>query len=192
MAATATADCLPNEILSMIMRRLRKSDLKAARLVCRLWSSLVIRFLFNRVYISPRELDLEVFKSITSSQRLSWAVRELVYDASHFVLDLDLEFYVKRLLYQASKLTCGLKRDQFHSPDAEVNEFLEFSTYDGRLRRYPIEDIGKYDIVNRGYDYYTRQAAEQHEIFGSGRFLTQLYTGLSTLANIARVTITDR
>lgn len=81
MAATTSADCLADEILSIVMAHVGKSDLKAACLICRRWFSLVIRVVFDTVYISPHKLDLNVFVSITPDGRLSWAVKTLVYDS---------------------------------------------------------------------------------------------------------------
>lgn len=42
MAITTSADCLADEILYIVMAHVGKSDLKAARLVCQRWFSLVI------------------------------------------------------------------------------------------------------------------------------------------------------
>ena len=89
----------------MVLAHLEKSDLKDARLVCRLWSSLAIRWLFNRIYISPRTLDLRVFGSTTSDQRLSRAVKELVYDGSYYALSLDRSTYLDKLVDQVHWLT---------------------------------------------------------------------------------------
>ena len=47
-----------------------KSDLKAARLVCKEWRVLASALLFETVYISANQEDLDVFQGIAGSEEL--------------------------------------------------------------------------------------------------------------------------
>ena len=179
----------------MIMGYLRKSDLKAARLVCRLWSSLVIRWLFDRIYISPRKLDLMVFKSITSDERLSWAVKELVYDATYYDLSMDRSTYVDRLVDQVESLTWSLEEDEFEASDKELNRFLIYASESHKLPdEERLEQNAQFrglDVVHQGYQRYMENAKDQSASFHSGLFLVRLCNGLKSMANLDTVVISD-
>ena len=56
---------LPPELKVAVLAQLDKRDLRTVRLVSREWSALATSPLFDRVYISCRAPDLEVFKNIT-------------------------------------------------------------------------------------------------------------------------------
>ena len=189
MAGTHSANCLPNEILSIILSYLFKSDLKRIRLVCKLWSEMAIPTLYDRVYVSPHSRDLEVFNSIASEKHLSKFVKELVYDASSFDMDLSKSVYLSRLLSQTEELIAELAEETvFNSPDRHVNSFLKFA-------QGPYQDllqpIFTYRFVDQGYSRYCELAEEQEELFDSGQFLVELCQGLRSLPKLHRVTIHD-
>ena len=48
-----------------------KSDLKAARLVCKAWRVFANKILFETVYVSANQEDLDVFRGIAGSEELS-------------------------------------------------------------------------------------------------------------------------
>lgn len=73
-----------NEIVTAIMSQLPKKDLKSARLVNRAWASLGGQQLIGKLYISPREIDMAVFDSITQHPDLSKSVKHLMYDSAKF------------------------------------------------------------------------------------------------------------
>ena len=75
---------IPTEILLSIFKTTVKKDLKAVRLVCRLWSTLAIPQLFDRIYISPRPKDLKVFREWSDHDACREAVKVLIVDASTF------------------------------------------------------------------------------------------------------------
>ena len=77
---------LPPELLATICSFLPKPDLKASRLVCRLFDQAAIPFLFNIVFIAANDADLEVSRLI--SERFGPYVKELIYDTRLFA-DLD-------------------------------------------------------------------------------------------------------
>lgn len=81
----------------MIAEYLEFRELKVMRLVSRVWSSLVAPILFRHVYISPRKLDIEIFSNITNHPVLSTYVKEIVYDASRFELNITRYNYFDRL-----------------------------------------------------------------------------------------------
>ena len=77
----------PNELVVAILGYLERSHLKLTRLVCKTWCSYASRFLFDKIYVAPNKIDLEVFEAITQHPILSKCVRRLVYDGSEFLPD---------------------------------------------------------------------------------------------------------
>lgn len=94
---------LPSEILLAIFINLNKTSLKSWRLVSKAWSASSIEFLFDRLFVSPQE-DLKVFKAVSSRPHLSRYVKELVYDASGFLRELDFLYYTIALMAQSRRL----------------------------------------------------------------------------------------
>ena len=69
---------LPTEIKCALLAEVTKSDLKFIRLVSKDWCVLATPRLFDKVYISSGDLDLQVFQSITSNPDLCTGVRSLI------------------------------------------------------------------------------------------------------------------
>ena len=93
---------LPRELRDEILKLLDKTDLKTVRLISKDWSVCTSHYLFDRIYWSPQDLDLEVFQNIASRPELATCVRELVYDGSQFV-ELSEEEYFKLLCLRIRK-----------------------------------------------------------------------------------------
>jgi len=75
---------LPPELKLAIVGCMGKQGLKKVRLVSREWSMYAILLLFDKVYISPRKVDLTVFNKITQHPILGSVVRKVIYDISRF------------------------------------------------------------------------------------------------------------
>ena len=90
---------LPNELLHVIFQQLEKSDLKKASLVCSWWAEVTAEFLFDRVFLTPRRKDVEVFQTWTASKRCSAAIKEIVVPTTFLDRTLSLTEYSK-LLYE--------------------------------------------------------------------------------------------
>ncbi|KAL8651668.1 MAG: hypothetical protein Q9226_004606 [Calogaya cf. arnoldii] len=78
---------VPTELKFEILRhvgsenRHAKLDFKAIRLVNKEWSACASPFMFERIYWSPQDLDLEAFEGIVNRPNLAACVKELVFDA---------------------------------------------------------------------------------------------------------------
>lgn len=83
-----TRKLLPRVFL-LIFSHFQKRDLKPLRFVGRMFNDLIIPFLFDRIYISPSYLNLNVFRNISQSSHLAKHVKELVYDATEFSNSVD-------------------------------------------------------------------------------------------------------
>lgn len=194
---------VPNEILLLIFRQLHKEDLKSIRLVCKLWTWLPVRLLFDRVYISAHSVNIKVFNSIAAHPVISKGIKELVYDVSHFDADLDRSYYFNALRCQLHNRSSG-RRFSFETVDEQVNEVLQYAK-DRVLKPSSRDDANRkkmsnYRLVDRGHRAYLDSARQQQEHHESGELLAILCLGLKTLpaldavvfGGLWRHTLTDR
>jgi hypothetical protein len=96
---------LPPEVVVLIFSYLQKAELKPLRFVGREFNDLIIPFLFDKVYISPQYLNLEVFGT-SLTIRTSQSVRELIYDATMFALGTDKVSYLTHLYHGSALIDC--------------------------------------------------------------------------------------
>ncbi len=97
---------LPPEVVVLIFSYLQKAELKPLRFVGREFNDLIIPFLFDKVYISPQYLNLEVFRNISRNPHLAKHVRELIYDATMFTLGTDKVSYLTHLYHGSALIDC--------------------------------------------------------------------------------------
>lgn len=88
---------LPPELKLAIIGCMGKYELKTFRLVSREWSMFATPLLFDKVYISPRMIDLTAFNNITQHPVLGPVVREVIYDTSRFQDRISRRDYFDRL-----------------------------------------------------------------------------------------------
>ena len=88
---------LPLELLHGIFQHLEKGDLKTVSLVCSVWAEATAYFLFDRVFLTPRRKDVEVFLMWSASERCSAAVKEIIVPTTFLYRTLSLIEYSKLL-----------------------------------------------------------------------------------------------
>ena len=94
---------LPPELKEEILQHLGKQDLKAVRFVTKDWSACAARYLFNRIYWSPQDKDLDVFNSLANAEFAGY-VQELVFDGSQFNNDMTEKLYFHFLCHHIYSL----------------------------------------------------------------------------------------
>ncbi|KAI9701256.1 MAG: hypothetical protein M1836_001926 [Candelina mexicana] len=75
---------VPTEILVRIFSYLHKDDIKCVRQICRDFVAASAQYLFDRLYVSPQELHLEILTAVSQHPIFSKYVREIVYHCSQF------------------------------------------------------------------------------------------------------------
>ncbi|CAF9915449.1 hypothetical protein IMSHALPRED_002608 [Imshaugia aleurites] len=179
---------LPNEVVDAILESLGRRDLKSARLVCKTWCSCASPFLFDKTYVAPNRVDLEVFKAITQHPILSKCIRQLVYDCCEFVPNLKKRTYIEGLWVQTETLLSRGKISP-HSSDPQINEW----TNDVASRNFSTKErVTKWkhrDLIDRGYEEYQKHAVYQGRALRNGHFVDSLVKGLSRLVHLTSVTL---
>lgn len=80
---------LPDELTLQMLGYLEKYERKIARLMCKVWSHYASKYLFGKLYISPREEYIRVFKLVTQHLRLRYCVKNFEYDVTFFLPNLS-------------------------------------------------------------------------------------------------------
>ncbi|MCJ1264678.1 hypothetical protein MMC22_004552 [Lobaria immixta] len=178
---------LPNEVLLMIFKLLDKSDLKAIRCACKFFESSVSPLLFDKIYISPHRINMDVFRQITEHSDLCRYPRELVYDVQRFKANIDLREYFQNLWDQLRSLSLRWFGSEIHHADKEIEGLLRMA----RDRLYIYEGYSKYRVVQRGLEIY-REKAEEEDHYNSGQLFGCLCIGLMKLPYLDKIEFQTR
>ena len=118
---------LPTEVKTAVLELLEKADLKQARLVSSSWYPLATRLLFDRVYISPKSLDIEVFMECVRHPIIKESIKEIIYDTTIFELGLTTQQYCVNLV---SELMGIFLRRPIQNPTHPFHHFMMQSISD--------------------------------------------------------------
>ena len=178
---------LPPELKVAVLAQLDKRDLKNVRLVSKEWNALAIGPLFDKVYVSCRAKDLEVFKNITSHPVISKGVKELVYDGSLFEKDMRFRDYFRHVYYQIRWIEW---RDTlFDSADVQINGFVQHCRE--RTKGFPelYKTHKRNTFLIEGHQKYRDCSAFEDRFMNEGLLLDDLCTGLRSLEHLRSVVL---
>ncbi|KAL9628481.1 MAG: hypothetical protein Q9204_005859 [Flavoplaca sp. TL-2023a] len=173
---------VPNEITLRILAYVPRYDMKQTRLVCQTWAILSAEYLFDTIYVSPREIDMAVFDSITQHPVLRRAPRHLVYDSAVFE-KLDQKTYASRISQQFRFGTfdiLGDARVTIEKLDSLLNTTCEHA---GTNNNTAYTD---HPVLMEGYRRYAQHANEYCNLF-SNNWTKRISQGLRSLGPIVSV-----
>ena len=194
---------LPTELKAAVLAQLDKRDLKTVRLLSKEWNALATGPLFDRVYISCRAKDMEVFKNVTRHPVISTGIRELVYDGSLFARDMDIKEYFWHLYGELPWITKGLGSELFNCANDEINGFVEdfdneaiknnpnrHENFCSRRENFCSRHFHDEFIVE-GHKNYQNFAEAERLALGNGLFLWRLWDGVGRLNNLRSVVLSS-
>lgn len=111
---------LPLEVKHIILEDFNKSELKLVRLVSKDWCLAAVPLLFDRIYISPRERDVDVFIEIVDHPVLCQGPKSLIWDASYCLRRKNQKHYLRRLLHEARYI----HPHRFDDPSTQYEKFI--------------------------------------------------------------------
>ena len=181
---------LPLEVKRIILEDSSKSDLKLVRLVSKDWCLAAVPLLFDRIYISPRKHDLDVFSDIIDHPVLCQAPRSLIWDATYFLRRKDQRHYMKRLLHEAR----FIHRRKFDDPSTPYQWFIN-ACYDMKDGAEATDRIlSNYQhaaFVEEGFKLWQENAIFERSFCKNGHFYTTLCDGLRKLDRLRSVVVTS-
>ena len=191
---------LPTEVQLIVLEYLGKRDLKQLRLVSREWQSLATPLLFETIYVSPHQNDVETYKGITQNPMIAVLVKKLVYDVATFRLDLTYNEYWDWLFREFMSIAFRWKDEPFKCPDGQINSIVEqykdtiavYAFVNVRNIRFQIRRSHKHDsFVREGWRKYRANAAYEQRVLRDGTFFTCLYKGLTCLPSLRAISLSD-
>ena len=208
------ANTLPTELLLMMFKELHKKDLKSVRLVSAQWNDIATELLFDRIWISHRQKDIEVFNAWTANSKCSSFVKTLVYDASFLDPNMEVDEYVNYLCSQLEEIDPrGLdfrgcdphvqemfyylwggrklnKREQKMTVDHlfKIGRFGRDRAHWLRINKAPGSRILDFPILQEGHAAYLAEALIEQEIREGGELLVHLTRGLERLPRLQHIT----
>ena len=182
---------LPSEVLLMIFRDLTKQDLKSVRLSCKTFCDLVTGLLFDRVFVSPYNKDLDVFAEISRRPHLCRSVKIVIYGVERFDMSVDnRRLYLSQLITELSEIfkleeLRGTITLPHHDPEVEklFAYIRECRRSMGEVKKADHETWVSSRIVHRGYDMY-RELVEEQQANLQGEMASYLCVGLEKLFNV--------
>ena len=176
---------LPNELVLEILRDLCGTDLKSARLVCKLWSGCASEYLFSKVFISPHQLNINTFGAIAQNPTLSRCVKELEYDAADFSPHITIAEYIDILARQISTIDVPTIRT-YENLDPQIQQFLDIQNFftEHSWTRHADRTVMDrrvcchFGFVQEGYRKWMEQAAFETKSTKDETFLKLFIRGL--------------
>lgn len=181
----------PNEIFQTIVRSLRRTDLKAARLVSPAWRDFASPLLFDRIYVAPNKLDFETFEAICRDRILSNCVHRLIYDGAEFIANYNKRRYIKDLQSQTRQIL-GETTDGLSALDVGGSERIA-RMEDARPAGLDLDDLevkwGNAGLITQGHRKYLEHARYQQNAILSGYFNEGLVQGLKLLPSLESISL---
>lgn len=181
---------LPLEVKGLVAKCLEKSDLKSLRCVSKQWHAMATPLLFDKVYVSPRDKDLQIYSHMTKHPLLKHSVKELVCDVSH-VPRVSHEIYFDRLCAQWRALTPDLsKKNPFTSPHPWLNGFINSINQAKRSRQSLFSKYANDEYIRDGFSLWQELAKEEHKALQGGAhamYYSDPCSGLHRLSNLLSV-----
>ena len=185
---------LPPELEGLVAKCLHKSELKKLRLVSQQWQVMATPLLFDRVYVSPRENDLQIFSNITKHPVLSRSIKAMICDISE-VPEYSHEEYFHLLCFEKRAMAFELSRKHpFKGPYPTLNRFVNAIIRGTIPRSKMFSKFGNYKFIREGFQIWRQIAAQESQYLEHsehGRFFHELCSGLSRLPNLQSVNIGD-
>ncbi|KAL8924210.1 MAG: hypothetical protein Q9208_004174 [Pyrenodesmia sp. 3 TL-2023] len=200
---------LPPEVLLTILESLTQADVKQARLVCTKFAWYGAHTLkVDTIYLSPREMDMEVFDSITQHPIWKRKVRNVVFDQTQFArlsLHQYIVAFISQLKQQVKKSICpaaigllgrlvGLEDSADGMFDVEVQAWLEWNrrfnqdTAMVQLERDAVDRFLDDRILVDGFRQYWYTAQQQRNLMSKSWF-DRACRGLTVIGTLHSVTV---
>ena len=188
IAAPSLGFRFPFELQKIILGYLKKYELKQVRLVSKTCSSLATPLLFNRVYVSLKQLDLEVFTHCATHPVISSTIKEIIYDLSLFDPNITRHGYCRQL---ARGIPRQFYSEPFENPSHPYQHFV--NEYCARVSS--VADICRNHendaYVVEGYQLWQDHARQERYAMENGRFLSALQFGLQNFSKLSSIVMTN-
>ncbi|MCJ1239271.1 hypothetical protein MMC14_007265 [Varicellaria rhodocarpa] len=199
----------PTEILFEIFAHCIKEDLKALRLVCRLWADVAIPYLYDCIYISSRPQDLGVFSNWIENDLYRKAVKALILDSAKTTTQISLAAFVDAAF--TSIVCIERPRGSIYSDvivsrigalimliEGEEGQRFEMETSQAALAYAKLigadhaDGLNEYKGLVEAFQAFKRLPVQQRDLENTREFERLLMAGLRGLKNLVAVTCLNK
>ncbi|KAG6999221.1 hypothetical protein G7Y79_00036g071770 [Physcia stellaris] len=179
---------LPTEIKTSVFELLDKADLKQARLVSSSWYPLATRLLFDRVYISPKSLDIEVFMECVRHPVIKESIKEIIYDVTYFDASVSLREYLFKLKNEVF-LTFWSK--PIEKPSHPFHHFINQSQSEDCDKDELYHAFENEAFIIEGYRVWQEYAYQGQDYMEKGFLMELLRRGLRDFSRLSSLAVKD-
>ncbi|MCJ1464998.1 hypothetical protein MMC07_003613 [Pseudocyphellaria aurata] len=185
---------LPTDVLLIIFGVMEKSQLKTVRRVCKFFCRLTSPLLFDEIYISPHERNLDVFRKISNHPELCYYPRKLVYDVQEFNSNIGQQEYYASLCQQLYVSFHDWPESFNNNIPGVAKDFLLMVSESREPAKSNPNSYAKHSTcrpVKQGLERYLQMADEAHYYLSTGEFAACLSLGLTRLNHVDIVEFQD-
>ena len=172
----------------MILKYFKKYELKQVRLVSKICGSLVTSLLFDRVYISVKNLDLEVFARDAAHPVIRSTIKEIISDLSQFDPNMNCEDYCLQLVQDIPR---EFYLEPFENPSHPYQHFVnEYCARNSSV----IDVCSNHEndaFVVEGYQVWQDHAWHERYAMDHGQFQSTLRIGLREFSKLSSIVMTN-
>lgn len=179
---------LPTEIKTAVFELLEKIDLKQARLVSSSWYPLATRLLFDRVYISPKTLDIEVFMECVRHPVIKESIKEIIYDVTYFDSDVSLREYLSQV---KSDFFLAFWKKPIENPSHPFHHFINQSQSEDCDRDELYHAFKNEAFIVEGYRVWQEYAFQGQVYMERGLLMKVLRRGLRDFSRLNSIAVKD-
>lgn len=157
--------------------------------VSKLWCSIASIYLFEKIYVSANQEDLDVFQAVAQHPNLRQHVRILSYDGSFFYSHMARKEYTRHLLLKKPPERFFAVIDSTYVyPDRDTEEWIRHTpitpSADPKWKMFR-----NCKFINDGLNNYRDHADKQKELLATGKFFKTLVDGLKCLGSLQSITL---
>ena len=194
MEPEKTLPYLALEIKTIIASYLEKADLKCLRSTSREWNASTTPFLFDKIYISPRDKDLQVFANITKDPHLAASIKQIIFDTTH-VPELNHKGYFENLIGEIRTISRFLDTSiPFYDRSRRVSTLLTEAARWSSSRMNLFSEYKDEKPILDGFHHWKQLRAQECRNLSEsfrGPFTSTLHAGLERLPRLDSIDIDD-
>ena len=160
--------------------------------VSKLWCSVASIDLFEKLYVSANQEDLDVFQAVAQNPSLCQHVRTLIYDGAIFCSVLSRRRYTCYLsLKKPPESFFGANDSTYIYPDRDIEEWIR-NTPNTDITSSKWKTFRKCNFINDGFRRYRNHADTQEKLLASAEFPAILVDGFKRLDSLQSITLRSR
>lgn len=156
------------------------------------WCSIASIYLFEKIYVSANQQDLDVFQAVAEHPSLRRHVKTLSYDGTFFYPEMAKRDYMRNLLKEKPPESFfALDNIAYSYPNRDIEHWIRHTPRNASSNSKWAKFLNC-KFINDGFYKYQDHAYKQKELLASGKFPKILINGLKCLESLRSITVRSR